>query len=163
VKKLIRPRSKKDIITVGEEGLLSITKGAWIFCPTLCYRRELIPVGGFSSTWKFVVDVDLMARILFGGGSIVGTTEVGYRYRRHLTNQTALLTESTIRFQEEFDHLDGVAYRAQQCSWKKVEKSARRKTVVRLHLAYQALRAVVEMKWDRVKPLALGALRGHLK
>lgn len=163
VKKLIRPRSKKDIITVGEEGLLSITKGAWIFCPTLCYRRELIPVGGFSSTWKFVVDVDLMARILFGGGSIVGTTEVGYRYRRHLTNQTALLTESTIRFQEEFDHLNGVAYRAQQCGWKKVEKSARRKTVVRLHLAYQALRAVVEMKWDRVKPLALGALRGHLK
>ncbi|MBM4078011.1 MAG: hypothetical protein FJ267_20470 [Planctomycetes bacterium] len=103
-----------------------------------------------------------MARILFGGGSIVGTTEVGYRYRRHLTNQTALLTESTVRFQEEFDHLSGVAELARERGWKKVERSARRKTVVRLHLLYQALRATVEMKWDRIRPLISGAIRGHL-
>jgi glycosyltransferase involved in cell wall biosynthesis len=163
VKKIIRPRSKQDIITAGQQGLLSITKGAWIFCPALCYRRALLPAGGFSSQWKFVLDVDLMARILFSGGKIVGTPEVGYRYRRHLTNQTALLTESSVRFQEEFDHLNGVAERARELGWKKVEKSARRKTIVRLHLLYQALRAVVEMKWDRVKPLAVGALTGHLK
>jgi hypothetical protein len=80
-----------------------------------------------------------------------------------LEHQTALLTESSVRFQEEFDHLNGVAERARVLGWKKVEKSARRKTIVRLHLLYQALRAVVEMKWDRVKPLAVGALTGHLK
>jgi len=162
VKKVIRPRTREDIVSAGEQGLLSITKGAWIFCPTLCYRRDLLPPDGFSSRWKFVLDVDLMARILFGGGSIVGTTEVGYRYRRHLTNQTALLTESTVRFQEEFDHLSGVAELARERGWKKVERSARRKTVVRLHLLYQALRATVEMKWDRIRPLISGAIRGHL-
>ena len=163
VKKIIRPGGTDDIITSGEKGLLSITKGAWIFCPTLCFRRSMLPPGGFSARWKFVLDVDLMSRILFDGGTIVGTPVVGYRYRRHLTNQTALLTESTVRFQEEFDHLSEVATVAGHRGWKSVEKSARRKTVVRLHLMYQALRAVVERRWRRVIPLFKGAIFGHLK
>ena len=138
-------------------------KGAWIFCPTLCYRKSLLPSGGFSSTWKFVLDVDLTARILFDGGVVVGTPIVGYRYRRHLTNQTALLTESNIRFQEEIDHLNQVSLRSSEIGWKRVQRSANRKVIVRLHMLYQALRAIVELKWLRIWPLLHGAIFGHLK
>ncbi len=163
VKKVIRPKGIDDIVTQGEEGLLSLVKGAWIFCPTLCYRKNLLPLGGFSSTWKFVLDVDLTSRILFDGGVIVGTPTVGYRYRRHLTNQTALLTESNIRFQEEIDHLNEVSIRSSGIGWKRVQRSADRKVIVRLHLLYQALRAIVELKWLRIWPLLHGAIFGHLK
>ena len=163
VKKIIRPKGTDDIVTQGEAGLLSLVKGAWIFCPTLCYRKKLLPSGGFSSTWKFVLDVDLTSRILFDGGVIVGTPVVGYRYRRHLTNQTALLTESNIRFQEEIDHLNQVSMRSSELGWKRVKRSADRKVIVRLHLLYQALRAIVELKWSRIWPLLHGALFGHLK
>jgi len=163
VKKIIRPKGIDDIITQGEEGLLSLVKGAWIFCPTLCYRKNLLPLGGFSSTWKFVLDVDLTSRILFDGGVIVGTPTVGYRYRRHLTNQTALLTESNIRFQEEIDHLNQVSLRSSEIGWKRVQRSADRKVIVRLHMLYQALRAIVELKWLRIWPLLHGAIFGHLK
>jgi len=163
VKKIIRPKGIDDIVTQGEEGLLSLVKGAWIFCPTLCYRKDLLPLGGFSSTWKFVLDVDLTSRVLFDGGVIVGTPIVGYRYRRHLTNQTALLTESNIRFQEEIDHLNEVSIRSSGIGWKRVQRSADRKVIVRLHLLYQALRAIVELKWLRIWPLLHGAIFGHLK
>ena len=163
VKKIIRPKGIDDIVTQGEEGLLSLVKGAWIFCPTLCYRKSLLPSGGFSSTWKFVLDVDLTARILFDGGVVVGTPTVGYRYRRHLTNQTALLTESNIRFQEEIDHLNQVSLRSSEIGWKRVQRSANRKVIVRLHMLYQALRAIVELKWLRIWPLLHGAIFGHLK
>ena len=163
IKKVIRPKQSSEVVTVGEEGLLSITRGAWIFCPTLCYRKSLLPDVIFDSRWQFVLDVDLMSRILFEGGSIVGSPEIGYRYRRHLTNQTALLTESTVRFQEEFYHLDSVAHRAHEVGWYRVERSARRKGVVRLHLLYQALRAVFEQRWSRAFPLFRGAIRGQLK
>ena len=163
VKKIIRPKGIDDIVTEGEEGLLSLVKGAWIFCPTLCYRKSLLPSGGFSSTWKFVLDVDLTARILFDGGVVVGTPTVGYRYRRHLTNQTALLTESNIRFQEEIDHLNQVSLRSSEIGWKRVQRSANRKVIVRLHMLYQALRAIVELKWLRIWPLLHGAIFGHLK
>jgi len=163
VKKIIRPKGIDDIVTQGEEGLLSLVKGAWIFCPTLCYRKNLLPLGGFSSTWKFVLDVDLTSRVLFDGGVIVGTPTVGYRYRRHLTNQTALLTESNIRFQEEIDHLNQVSLRSSEIGWKRVQRSANRKVIVRLHMLYQALRAIVELKWLRIWPLLHGAIFGHLK
>ena len=163
VKKIIRPKGIDDIVTEGEEGLLSLVKGAWIFCPTLCYRKNLLPSGGFSSTWKFVLDVDLTSRILFDGGVVVGTPIVGYRYRRHLTNQTALLTESNIRFQEEIDHLNQVSLRSSELGWKRVQRSANRKVIVRLHMLYQALRAIVELKWLRIWPLLHGAIFGHLK
>ena len=163
VKKIIRPKGIDDIVTQGEEGLLSLVKGAWIFCPTLCYRKSLLPSGGFSSTWKFVLDVDLTSRILFNGGVVVGTPTVGYRYRRHLTNQTALLTESNIRFQEEIDHLNQVSLRSSEIGWKRVQRSANRKVIVRLHMLYQALRAIVELKWLRIWPLLHGAIFGHLK
>ena len=163
VKKIIRPKGIDDIVTQGEEGLLSLVKGAWIFCPTLCYRKNLLPSGGFSSTWKFVLDVDLTSRILFDGGVVVGTPIVGYRYRRHLTNQTALLTESNIRFQEEIDHLNQVSLRSSEIGWKRVQRSANRKVIVRLHMLYQALRAIVELKWLRIWPLLHGAIFGHLK
>ena len=163
VKKIIRPKGIDDIVTEGEEGLLSLVKGAWIFCPTLCYRKSLLPSGGFSSTWKFVLDVDLTSRILFDGGVVVGTPIVGYRYRRHLTNQTALLTESNIRFQEEIDHLNQVSLRSSEIGWKRVQRSANRKVIVRLHMLYQALRAIVELKWLRIWPLLHGAIFGHLK
>ncbi len=163
VKKIIRPKGIDDIVTEGEEGLLSLVKGAWIFCPTLCYRKNLLPSGGFSSTWKFVLDVDLTSRILFDGGVVVGTPIVGYRYRRHLTNQTALLTESNIRFQEEIDHLNQVSLRSPEIGWKRVQRSANRKVIVRLHMLYQALRAIVELKWLRIWPLLHGAIFGHLK
>ena len=163
VKKIIRPKGIDDIVTQGEEGLLSLVKGAWIFCPTLCYRKSLLPSGGFSSTWKFVLDVDLTSRILFDGGMVVGTPIVGYRYRRHLTNQTALLTESNIRFQEEIDHLNQVSLRSSELGWKRVQRSANRKVIVRLHMLYQALRAIVELKWLRIWPLLHGAIFGHLK
>ncbi len=163
VKKVIRPKGIDDIVTQGEEGLLSLVKGAWIFCPTLCYRKNLLPLGGFSSTWKFVLDVDLTSRVLFDGGVVVGTPTVGYRYRRHLTNQTALLTESNIRFQEEIDHLNEVSIRSSGIGWKRVQRSADRKVIVRLHLLYQALRAIVELKWLRIWPLLHGAIFGDLK
>ena len=110
-----------------------------------------------------MLDVDLTARILFNGGVIGGTPTVGYRYRRHLTNQTALLTESNVRFQEEIDHLNQVSLRSSELGWKRVQRSADREVMVRLHMLYQTVRSIVELKWARTWPLLHGAIFGCLK
>ena len=163
VKKIIRPHGNQDIVTTGEDGLLSIVKGAWIFCPALCYRRERIPSPGFSNAWKFVVDVELMSRILFEGGTIVGTTTVAYRYRRHTGNQTVLLTDSGTRFKEEISLLDLVANQSSNLGWNRVARSARRKTIVRLHLLYQALRASLRLKLGQAGSFAASAVTLRLR
>jgi len=138
-KKLIRPRGTSLIETVGDSGLASLMNGSWIFCPTLCYRKELLNEYKFDSMWKFVVDVDFMSQILFGGGSIVGTTTIAYQYRRHNENQTALLTKSLLRFQEEISFLNLIHEKSTAVNWQDCAKRARRKTVTRLHLVYQGL------------------------
>ena len=163
VKKIIRPRGRDDIITTGETGLLSIVKGAWIFCPTLCYRRSKLPTSGFSSEWKFVVDVDFMSRILFDGGTIVGTTTSAYRYRRHSGNQTLILTDSGTRFKEEISHLDLVAHQSNEVGWSRVARSANRKTLIRLHLLYQAFRAAVQLKLGRAGNFVASAITLRLQ
>jgi glycosyltransferase involved in cell wall biosynthesis len=104
-KKIIRPRDKNFITSVGDSGLASLLNGSWIFCPTLCYRKELIHDYEFDSQWKFVVDVEYMSQILFNGGALVGSPITAYEYRRHDENQTAVLTRSLHRFQEEIDFL----------------------------------------------------------
>lgn len=157
VKKLIRPRSKADIVTVGEEGLLSLVKGAWIFCPSMCYRVAKIPEGGFTSEWKMVLDFELMSRILLGGGEIVGTTKVAYRYRRHTDNQTQELTKSMVRFQEEIAFLDIVAAQCSDRGWNRVARSARRKTIIRLHLMYQSLCALFSLNLSRSRNLMVAS------
>jgi hypothetical protein len=50
-----------------------------------------------------------------------------------------------------------------EIGWKRVEQSADRKVIVRLHLLYQVLRAITQLKWTRIWPLLHGAIFGYLK
>ena len=144
-KKLIRPRSKSDICTEGDIGLTSLMNGSWIFCPSLCYRTSLIRDYKFDAQWKFIVDVDLMSKVLFDDGLLVGTTNVAYRYRRHRENQTAVLTRSLVRFREEILFLNMIHEKSVELGWTHCAKRSKRKIVTRVHLVHQA----IQFLWAR--------------
>jgi glycosyltransferase involved in cell wall biosynthesis len=163
VKKIVRPRGKKNVVTYGEEGLKSLTKGQWIFCPTMCYRKSLIPTGNFSNDWMMVLDLELMSRILLDGGSIVGSPVEAYRYRRHSNNQTVKLTNSNKRFEEEIKLLDIIGGQCRQRGWNRAANSAQRKTVIRLHMLYQGLLSIGNLRMSRARKLFLGALTLRLE
>jgi glycosyltransferase involved in cell wall biosynthesis len=163
VKKVVRPRSKENVITYGELGLWSLVKGQWIFCPTMCYRKSLIPSGNFSNDWKMVLDLELMSRILLDGGSIVGSPVEAYRYRRHSDNQTVELTNSDKRFEEEVKLLDIISKQCSNRGWDRAAKSAHRKIVVRFHMLYQCVRCLGNLKMPRARKLFLGALTLRLE
>jgi glycosyltransferase involved in cell wall biosynthesis len=163
VKKIVRPRGKKNVVTYGELGLWSLAKGQWIFCPTMCYRQSLIPSEKFSSDWMMVLDLELMSRILLDGGSIVGSPVVAYRYRRHSSNQTVKLTNSNKRFEEEIKLLDIISRQCSDRGWDRAARSARRKIVIRFHMLYQGLRSLGNLKMSRARKLFLGALTLRLE
>ena len=162
VKKVIRPRTHEDIVTVGEDGLQSLMRGAWIFCPTLCFRKTKFPANGFSERWRMVLDLDLTSRILMSGGKLVGTPKVSYRYRRHGANQTSLLTAELTRFREEIAILDEVAHQCEQRGWSGAARTARRKTIVRLHLCYQAVRSLARLRLPTMARMLVAALRAQV-
>jgi glycosyltransferase involved in cell wall biosynthesis len=163
VKKLIRPHGQHDVVTKGEAGLISLARGSWIFCPTLCYRREKIPEGGFSGNWSMVLDVVLMSQILMSGGTLVGSPNIAYRYRRHSANQTAKLTNSYVRFQEEIAYLNQVSKECSRIGWKRAARTANRKSIIRLHMMYQAIRSVGQLKLKRAGRLFGAAFTANIE
>ncbi len=142
VKRFTRPRADDGRVDVaGEAGLVSLLRGQHIFCPSLAYVRARLPQPAFDTRWRQVTDLDLLARLLVGGERVVGTIEAAYRYRRHDANQTALLTASLDRFEEEFAVYDEIATRARARGWTRAASTAERARIVRLHAAYQAVRS----------------------
>jgi glycosyltransferase involved in cell wall biosynthesis len=144
MKRFTRPRADGDRIAVaGEAGLVSLLRGQHIFCPTLAYQRARLPQPTFDARWRQVTDLDLLARLLVAGEHIVGTTEAAYRYRRHSANQTALLTASLDRFDEEYAVYAEIATRARARGWARAEATAERARKVQLHAAYEAVRSLL--------------------
>ena len=140
-------RRGSRFVTVGDNGLAAMLRGQFIFCPALSYKRHLLPSRPFDAEWRQVLDLDLIARLLFDGHRIVGVPDRAYRYRRHSESQTALLTSTCQRFREELDLYDEITKRAEERGWPRSAAVARRARIVRAHVLYRVL---------------LSALRGDL-
>jgi glycosyltransferase involved in cell wall biosynthesis len=139
IKRVIEGRSDGVAVVQGEPGLERLLRGQFIFCPTLCYRRELLGPDPFSTEWRMVLDLALLAGSLLDGRRIVGLPDPLYAYRRHDASQTATLTASTERFDEELAVYDEIAGRAEAAGWYRAAATARTKRIIRLHLAYRIL------------------------
>jgi|GEM_PF-6791285 len=105
-------------------------------CPTVMYRRADLRTPPFSATLRQVVDLDLYLDALFARRVIVGTRTIGYRYRRHVSSTTKLLSEDGARFREEVELYLWTAERAEQCSFALTAFMARLMPLVRINLAF---------------------------
>ena len=159
VKRFCVPRSSDPVVVVGETGLRALMAGNFIMCPTLCFRKEVLGERRFSNDWKQVQDLELTARLLIEGDSIVYTRRVAYAYRRHAAGATAVQSESMLRFEEEFALFDLVAERAAARGWAHAARISSEKRIVRLHLAYRAVRELLRLRPGRA--LALLRYRGR--
>lgn len=145
VKGYLRPRGLVRL--QGESGLRAVLRGNFIMCPTVCYRREVLPRPTFNPAWRFVLDFDLFSRLLLNGCVLVGTPEAAYAYRRHEGNATTAYTRTLLRFREEARLYSELAEAAQARNWSLAAETARRKRIIRLHLAYQAARDLMRFSW----------------
>ena len=159
VKHWIRPSGDGDLVTGGDAGLASLLRGDFVMCPTLCYRRSRMGGRRFDDRWRMVLDLAFLAELLLDGDHVVGTSEVVYRYRRHPASETSLLNATAERFHEELALYDELALRAATKGWQASAATARRKRIVRAHLAYRAAGDVVRGRWGPAR-VKLELLRG---
>lgn len=161
IKRVIEPRATDDVEISGEAGLERLLRGQFIFCPTLCYRLAALPDSPFSDRWRQVTDLAFLADTLLGGGRLVGIADAVYDYRRHGESETARLTASTERFDEEIAIYDELAGRAEALGWYRAAATARRKRIIRLHLGYRILGDLLHGRLApaRAKRAALGRSR----
>ncbi|MEW6989421.1 glycosyltransferase family 2 protein [Colwelliaceae bacterium 6441] len=158
VKSFIQPRSKKTILA-GSSGLESILKGCFIFCPSICYKTDIIKKYKFRNKWQMVLDLDLYIRLLMDGLTLLGTKEKAYKYRRHENNQTAKLTNNFKRFDEEIALYDDISIKAMSLSWKKAQRIANEKNIIKLHILFLSLNAFIKFDFSRGKSTMLYLLK----
>ncbi len=145
IKAWIEP-SQHEYRLHGDRGLAQILKGCFIYCPTICYRSETIRQFGFSHRWDMVLDLELYARLLMAGKSIVGTKEVLFEYRRHSQNTTAKLTKTLTRFEEEWSLYRLITEQSKTKGWHKSTRVAKHKVILRLHVLFCALKALTTLE-----------------
>ena len=147
VKRVIQPKAKGLIVSAGEDGLASMLRGSWIYCPTLCFRRSQLPSVPFDNSWRFMLDFDLIARMFLNGQQIIGTTSKLYRYRRHDGAQTRVLTNELTRFEEELAFYGQMYRAAKERQWLTAKRHAQRATVIRLHLLLQVVNRAIHLRF----------------
>jgi glycosyltransferase involved in cell wall biosynthesis len=137
VKRRLVPAGEPWVLA-GEAGLRALARGDFVMCPTVAWRLPVLGVRRFDARWKQVQDLELLARLLLDGDTIVGTRRRAYRYRRHAASATSVQTEDLSRFEEEAAVLDEIAARARARGFGAAARVAERKTIVRLHVAFRA-------------------------
>ncbi len=147
VKRFYEPRGPDPAVLRGEAALDALMAGNFIMCPTLCYRKRVIEGSRFEEAWKQVLDLEFISRLLMDGDEIVYSRAVEYSYRRHPGAATSVQSqsESQLRFDEEVELFGRVSQRAASLGWSRAARTARRKTIVRLHLAYRALSSALRL------------------
>ncbi|MBF0442855.1 MAG: glycosyltransferase family 2 protein [Oligoflexales bacterium] len=150
VKRFLNPCEHRIASVEGEQGLVSLLKGSYIMCPSVCYNRAHIEDECFSSKWQMVLDLDFFSGLLFKGKGFIGTPEVGYAYRRHENNYTVKLTSTMRRFNEEIELYDLIGRTSVEKNWFKASSCAKKKSIIKLHLAYLILRNMSTLKFGPV-------------
>lgn len=157
IKGLFVPRGPGDLLLRGEAAVGRLLAGNFIMTPTLCFDRRILGALRFSEEWRQVQDLELTTRLLEAGHLLVGSRERAYCYRRHAQSATEQQSRSLLRFEEEFRLYDHVAERCARRGWSRAARVARRKTMLKLHLGYRALVALL-----RAQPRRAAGLLGWL-
>jgi glycosyltransferase involved in cell wall biosynthesis len=150
IKLLIMPSRNTVMHLRGQDAVRNLLRGNFIFCPSLCYQRKMIQNELFSAEWKMVLDMDFVLRLLFQNHEIIGLPSVAYVYRRHGTSQTALLTQSFIRFEEEASLYDRIYEQAKEKGWHSAAQVALSKKIIKLHILYMSVQDFVRLRFRQI-------------
>jgi len=143
VKRMITPSARTEVVLAGEPGVRALMQGNFIVAPTLCFRRSVLGTRRFPTDVRFIMDVSLTTQLLLDGEHIVGLPAHAYRYRRHDENATEQLTRTQDRYREESAFYDRMYEIATTRGWLECAKTARRKRILKLNLAYRSLKSAV--------------------
>ncbi len=148
---LINPAPRDELMLHGEPGVRALLKGNFIMAPTLCFRKAVLTDRRFPLGVKFVMDWELTTKLLLDGDTLVGLPDRCYRYRRHEENATAQYTRTQLRFREESEFYDRIRATAAERGWDACVKLATQKRIIKLNIAYRALKDTVLLDFDEAR------------
>lgn len=132
--RLLRPNTRSgDVVLRGERLATSLTRGNWLYWPSLVFRTPAIRAHDFRDDLPIVLDLAILLDIAFAGGSLVVVDDEVFAYRRHTesASQKAILDGS--RFTDDRRFFLETAERAKARGWKTTARAAHARLFARLH------------------------------
>lgn len=132
--RMLRPDTRAhDVELRGEALATSLTRGNWLYWPSLAFRTDAIRAHEFRDDLPIVLDLAILLDIAFAGGSLVVIDDEAFAYRRHgaSASQRTLLDGS--RFADDRRFFGEVAQRASARGWTSTARAARLRLFSRLH------------------------------
>lgn len=157
IKTFYRPRHTGRVELGGEELATSLLRANWTYFPSLCWRREAVPMGGFREGLHVVQDLAMILDVVMAGWTMVLDHDVCFRYRRHLDSDSAVKAVDGSRFAEERAFFVTMAREMDDRGWHRASRAARRHLTSRLNAA-----SLMPVALRRGRPADLRALSSHL-
>lgn len=144
-KRFYQPKVTTRRALGGEDLVVSLLRGNWLYFPALCWRTEVIKKVGFRDNLHVVQDLALVIDLLQRGEQMVVDPAVAFHYRRHSASDSSFKALNGARFIEERNYFLDVADRLRAQGWDRAARVARRHVSSRLH-AFTKLPAAVRVK-----------------
>ncbi len=145
-KRVLTPQVEGELLLSGRRGLEALSRGDFIMCPTVCYRKSRLGSRRFRTDLEFVQDFEFFTRLILDGDALVGLPAVAYAYRRHPANATTAYTETLLRFREEAALYDTLSRTAAARGWGRAARIARGKWIVKLHVLFRVMADLMQFR-----------------
>lgn len=155
VKALLAPSGSGPRPVGGEDLLVSLLRGNWLYNPSLCWRTDAVARVAMPESAD-VFDLALPVAVIADGGTMVVDDHVCFRYRRHRSSDSGSGAVAGNRFAEERRYFAAEADRMNARGLPRAARAARAHVSSRLNAAVQLPGAVL-----RRDAAALRALAGH--
>lgn len=139
VKTVLAPRGAGSRLLAGDRLVASLLTGNWLYFPALAWRTDVLRAHGFRPDMETVLDLDLVLRVLLGGGSLAWTPEEAFHYRRHGASVSSRTAVSGERFTEERALYRWASERSGALGWRRSRWAARLRATSRLHSGLAAV------------------------
>ena len=154
VKAALAPKGTGPREVGGEDLVVSLLRGNWLYNPSLCWRTAALKQIPGSAD---VFDLALPVAVIADGGSMVVDDHVCFRYRRHRSSDSGSGAAAGKRFAEERRYFAAETARMDARGWHRAARAARR------HLSSR-LNAAVQLPWALLRRdgAALRVMATHL-
>lgn len=118
----------------GQKLATSLSKGNWLYFPSILWQTELIQKYGFNNKYKIAEDLQLELQLILDGYKLrVGKTPL-FQYRRFSKSLSSVEKKrGGIRFSEENEVYSEFALKFKQADWKTASRAAKMRITSRIN------------------------------
>jgi hypothetical protein len=124
-RRVYAPKFRGRLVMGGERLALSLTRGDWLYFPSLCWRTDRLKTVRFREDLRVIQDLALLLELVLHGERLAVDDTVCFEYRRHAASESSATAQEGSRFAEAERFFLETAERLHAHGWGRAARAAR--------------------------------------